>query len=113
MQLNYEENSQEKKMCPRQPVSNCPPVVCLRPQRMLSNSEDECTHTKEELDRLQTEQQALISKHTDVAAELKEVAQKLTEAEKMHADEVRGYFEIGSICQRLEFILVNVFTHTA
>ena len=62
-------------------------------QRMLSNSEDECAHSKEEVERLQEEQQTLITKHSEVVAELKEVAEKLVEAEKLHADEVSSFSE--------------------
>ncbi|XP_022081361.1 sarcolemmal membrane-associated protein-like isoform X2 [Acanthaster planci] len=84
---NYESTAKESlKRALEEKLDACRKLSDM--ERMLSNSEDECAHTKEEVDRLQAEQEALITKHSEVAAELKDVAQKLAEAEKMHADEV-------------------------
>ena len=56
-------------------------------QRMLSNSEDECTHIKEQCENLQKEQEALLEKNTKAVDDCKEVSQQMTEMESKHQEE--------------------------
>ncbi|XP_041460490.1 sarcolemmal membrane-associated protein-like isoform X2 [Lytechinus variegatus] len=71
-------------------------------ERMLSNSEDECAHVREELENLKQEQEMLLEKYSQLEKDSQELLQKMNETDRLHEEELeRLKEEQGEVQQRL------------
>ncbi|XP_054752377.2 sarcolemmal membrane-associated protein-like isoform X1 [Lytechinus pictus] len=71
-------------------------------ERMLSNSEDECAHVREELENLKQEQEMLLEKYSQLEKDSQELLQKMNETDRLHDEELeRLKEEQGEVQQRL------------
>eukprot|EP00057_Strongylocentrotus_purpuratus_P030979 XP_783246.3 PREDICTED: sarcolemmal membrane-associated protein isoform X1 [Strongylocentrotus purpuratus] len=57
-------------------------------ERMLSNSEDECAHVREELENLKQEQDMLLEKYSQLEKDSQELLQKMNETDRLNEEEL-------------------------
>ncbi|XP_072181437.1 uncharacterized protein [Diadema setosum] len=57
-------------------------------EQMLSNSEDECAHAREELENLRQEQDLLLEKYSQLEKDSQELLVKMGDADKQHQEEL-------------------------